>query len=251
MKIYSRIGSRVMIGLLLVLVVVTATIQHFLAIAPTSMWEFVYMNVEFFISIMVLFAIIIAAGAIAGEFSKGTIKMLLIRPVGRTKILMSKYISSLLFALSMLVVTFGFALLVGGLFFGFESPMQANISAMDGSIIESVVLHLLTSVAFVYVDMIMMITIAFMIATVFTSSALAIGLTIFVRFAGPNVVLAVQQYDWAKYILFAHLNLRQYIGGASYIEGTTMTFSIITIIIYFCIFISIAWCIFYKRDITA
>lgn len=250
MKIYSRTGPRIMLGLLLVMVLGTAAIQNYLISSPESMWEFVYQNVEFFISIMVLFAVIIAAGNISGEFSKGTIKLLLIRPISRSKILLSKYVASLMFSLGMLVVTFAFSLVAGGVFFGFDAPSQANVMTMDGSPVERVVPHLLTVIALVYVDMLMMITIAFMISTVFRNSAMAIGFTIFLRFAGPNVVIAVQEYNWAKYILFANLNLRQHIGGASYLEGLTMTFSAVTLLVYFCVFISLTWWIFNKRDVA-
>ena len=251
MKIYNRTGPRIMLGLLPVLVLATAMVQHSLSMSPESVWAFVYINIELFISIMILFAVIVAAGNISEEFSKGTIKLLLIRPVSRSKILLSKYMASLLFSLGMLVVTFAFSLLIGGMFFGFDAPSQTSIMTMDGSQVEQVIPHLLSTIALVYVDMTMMVTIAFTISTVFRNSTMAIGFTIFLRFIGPNVVIALQQYDWTKYILFAHLNLRQHIGGAAYVEGLTMTFSVTTLFVYFCIFVALAWLIFNKRDVAA
>ncbi len=50
-------------------------------------------------SIITMFTIIIGAGIVANEFSWGTIKLLLIRPVSRGKVLLSKYISTFGFAL--------------------------------------------------------------------------------------------------------------------------------------------------------
>ncbi|WP_257009956.1 ABC transporter permease [Evansella halocellulosilytica] len=173
------------------------------------------------------------------------------RPVSRYKVLLSKYIATILFSLSMLIGTFALSLVIGGLFFGFGPPSQANLITMSGSPVEKVIPHLINVTTFIFIDMLMMITIAFMISTIFRNSAMAIGIVVFLRFAGPNIVIALHQYDWAKYILFANLNLRQHIGGASYIEGLTMTFSVITLAVYFIIFIILTWWIFNKRDITA
>ena len=47
-------------------------------------------------SIVVLLTVIVAAGIVASEFSQGTIKMLLSRPVKRWKILTSKYLTVIL-----------------------------------------------------------------------------------------------------------------------------------------------------------
>ena len=60
-------------------------------------WQFVMEN-ELLLSVVSLLTIIIAAGIVAHEFRWGTIKLLLIRPITRTKILLSKYTAVLLFA---------------------------------------------------------------------------------------------------------------------------------------------------------
>src|SRR5699024_3977807 len=73
------------------------------------------------LSIISLFTIIIAAGVVAHEFRWGTIKLLLIRPISRSAILLSKYISVLLFALFTLIFGAVMFLIVGGIFFGFSS----------------------------------------------------------------------------------------------------------------------------------
>ena len=51
------------------------------------------------LSLVTLFTVIVGAGIVAAEFSQGTIKMLLTRPVNRWKILTSKYITTMLFGL--------------------------------------------------------------------------------------------------------------------------------------------------------
>jgi ABC-2 type transport system permease protein len=59
------------------------------------------------------------------------------------------------------------------------------------------------------------------------------------------------KFDWAKYILFANTNLMNYYDGTPTVEGMTMTFSVVMIIIYFLIFQALAFTIFKKRDVAA
>ncbi|WP_145453457.1 ABC transporter permease subunit, partial [Staphylococcus epidermidis] len=60
-----------------------------------------------------LFVLIIAAGIVANEFSWGTIKVLLVKPYKRWKILLSKYIAVNLFLLLMLILLFVFSGIAG------------------------------------------------------------------------------------------------------------------------------------------
>ncbi|WP_083270591.1 ABC transporter permease [Bacillus marinisedimentorum] len=204
------------------------------------------------ISIITLFTIIIAATSVAGEFTWGTIKLLLIRPVGRSKILLSKYLSALFFALALLVAHFLFSFLTGGLLFGFENVGQPYLTLQDGNVVErSMPMYILSLYGYRSVDLLMMVTFAFMISTVFRSSALAIGLSIFLMFTGVQVVNLLSQYDWVKYILFANTDLMQYVNGVPLVEGMTMTFSIFVLAVYFVLFNAISWLIFTKRDVAA
>src|SRR5690625_4308465 len=90
-------------------------------IQPTSFgaWQYVLDN-KGLLSIVSLLTIIVAAGIVANEFRWGTIKLLLIRPISRTKILASKYIAVLLFAFFTLLFVLIFSWIIGALFFGVE-----------------------------------------------------------------------------------------------------------------------------------
>jgi ABC-2 type transport system permease protein len=69
------------------------------------LWDFVN-NAAELIDVAGLFTIIISAGIVASEFTWGTIKLLLIRPITRIKILLSKYITILLYAIFLLGILF-------------------------------------------------------------------------------------------------------------------------------------------------
>lgn len=216
-----------------------------------SLWGYM-VDTTTFTGIAALFTIVIAAGMVASEFSWGTVKLLLIRPVSRTKILLAKYASTLLFALLMLTLLFSTSFLFGILFFGFSGAETPYLSFSNGRVVEqNMVTHIIQLFGFRSIDLVMMVTLAFMISTVFRSSSLAIGISLFLMFTGPQLVQLLSQYDWVKYILFANTDFLQYTTGTPLVEGMTMTFSIVMLIIYFGLFAFLSLYIFNRRDVAA
>jgi ABC-2 type transport system permease protein len=217
-----------------------------------TVWTFVETN-GFAVTLVGLFAIIVAAGIVAGEFSWGTIKLLLIRPISRTKILLSKYITVILYGVTMLVILFAVSSLLGLILFG-GSGQSVHLAYIDGDVVEqNIVWYLIKTYLLLSIDVTMMATMAFMISSVFRSSSLAIGISLFLLFAGGNATaILAMKFDWAKYSLFANTDLTQYTGFSQpMVEGMTMGFSITMLLIYFAIFQFLAFFVFKKRDVAA
>lgn len=100
-----------------------------------SLWNYVDTS-SYLIILATILTVIIAADMIAAEFTWGTIKLLLVGPASRTKIMISKYIATLGFALLLLILTFASAYAAGGILEGFEGTNQAKISITDGGVIQ-------------------------------------------------------------------------------------------------------------------
>ncbi|MBP1995012.1 ABC-2 type transport system permease protein [Paenibacillus eucommiae] len=218
-----------------------------------TMWGGV-MTLSGLVQIITLFTVIIAGDMVASEFTWGTIKLLLIRPASRTKILFSKYVSTLLFSLLLLLVLFLSAILVNGILYGFQDVGLPYLSVGANGVVQesSMPLHVFGTYALKLVELVMVVTLAFMISTVFRSSSLAIGFSIFIMLAGQLVTLFLMRYSWGKYYLFANTDLTQYLeGGRPLIEGMTMGFSIAVLAVYFVLFNVLSWIIFKKRDVAA
>ncbi len=114
------------------------------------------------------------------------------------------------------------------------------------------VVHLLIYYGLSSIEMIMLTTMAFMISSVFRNSSLAIGLSLFLMFTGGQfTALLSMKFSWAKYILFANTDLMQYVEGFPLLEGMTLSFSIIMLLIYYLIFLFLAFYVFKKRDVAA
>ncbi|PAQ16394.1 hypothetical protein CD798_02025 [Bacillaceae bacterium SAOS 7] len=217
----------------------------------TTMWSFVDSSTSF-LSFAGLFMIIIAAGIVASEYNWGTIKLLLIRPLSRSKILFSKYVAVILFGLLMISILFLFSSLVGAILFG-TGGQTVHLTYDGGKVVEqSLTLYLFKYYLLSSIDIFMIATMAFMISAVFRNSSLAIGISLFLLFMGANVTMLIaMKYDWAKYSLFANTNLMGYETGQVMVEGMTLQFSIVVLAVYFVIFHLLAFFIFSKRDVAA
>jgi len=217
-----------------------------------TVWGFVTEVSVGAISFISLFAIIIAAGIVAGEFNSGTIKLLLIRPLKRWKVLLSKYLAVLLFALDALILLFVASFLVGAIFNGFGGVSQPYLAYTNGNVTEvNMLLHIFTTYAYACVNLLMMVTFAFMISTVFRNNSLAVGISLFLMFTGGLLVTLLSKYTWVKYVLFANTDLTVYTDGIPVIKGMTFNFSLLVLAAYFIIFNVISWVVFTKRDVAA
>jgi ABC-2 type transport system permease protein len=228
-------------------------LKHNIRTTDGTMWDGVNGSANLMI-VITLFTIIIVGDSVAGEFSSGTIKQLLIRPASRVKILLSKYISVLLFSMLLLLILFVTSVVVNGILYGF-GYMDLPLIGMngEGQITESnMVLNLWKTYLFNGVSTVMYVTFAFMISSAFRSSAMAIGITIGALFAGSIIIGALKRFDWSKYLLFANTNLTNYLTGHQpFQEGMTLSFSIGVLIVYFLVFNMISWLFFTRRDVAA
>lgn len=226
-------------------------IEHNLPPQAKALWGFVT-DLTGAVSIVSLFAIIIAAGIVAGEFNSGTIKLLLIRPLERWKILLSKYLTVLWFAFVSLILLFITSFIVGGILYGFSGASQPYLAFKNGNVTEiNILWHIFTTYAYACVNLLMMVTFAFMMSTVFRKSSIAVGVSIFLMFTGNALVSFLSQQGWVKYVLFANTNLMVYTDGVPVVKGMTMTFSLLVLAAYFIGFNVISWVVFSKRDVAA
>lgn len=208
------------------------------------------LEAHFMLSLVTLFTVIVAAGIMASEFSQGTIKMLLTRPVKRWKILTSKYITSMVFAVMMSIITLAATAVAGLIFFGIG---DGTFLVWNGSEVAegSYWLEAIKMAALSFASVWIIGTFAFMLGTVFRSSSLAIGLSIFLMFTGIQGVYLLANYEIVKYYLFTHTDLTQFYTGFMPVPDITMTMSLIVLFVYFVIFMGVSYWTFSRRDITA
>ena len=248
MKIYRRVRTWVMLAIVFFIPLALALGGLALDSSP-NMWTYVQIDISAMGWLITTFAVVIAADIVAGEFSGGTIKLLLIRPWSRSKILLAKYIALLLFLLLFLTAFYLFSLLVNGVLFGFGGGTE--VLPADGDE-RSPLAYITAYYGFRLIEMIVTVTMAFMISSVFRSSALAIGLSIAMMFGGNimSAILALVDKPWVDYILFMNYGLASYLNGGTPIAGRPLAFSLAVLAGYWAIFVALSWYVFHRRDVA-
>lgn len=199
-----------------------------------------------------LFSVVIASMIIASEFTGGTIKLLLIRPFTRTQILLSKYITTLIYGL-MVSTIMVFASFLASFALPYQSltvPLSAEYglrSALD------IATHLFATN---FLLLALYVTIAFFFSAVIRSQVLAVGVGMGILFSGnilgqflPNLI---EKYGWLKWNIFNLLSLNDQVLGIGYIPKTGLSIqeTIIDIILHITIILSATIFIFNKRDVA-
>ncbi|WP_100011784.1 ABC transporter permease [Lentibacillus sediminis] len=215
-----------------------------------NVWTYMDSNTGL-IQFIGMLVIIVAASIVAQEFKQGTIKLLLVRSASRTQVLAAKFAVTLLFGLFLLVSLFAMSFAVRAIVFGFDGS-TIHITASNGEVIEwSRIIYLGVTYLAGSVTMLMLAAFAFMISTVFRNDSIAIAISVMLLFAGTMAtnILALLT-DWAKFSLFANTNLEQYFRGGPMVEGMTLGFSVVVLVVYLVVFLVLAFGFFNKRDVS-
>ncbi|MBA4541654.1 MULTISPECIES: ABC transporter permease [Thermoactinomyces] len=246
MKQFERTRTYVMLGFYIVVSFCSAFVLKYMEKAsgrPEDLWGFFEFD-SHLLPIAQILTVVIAGDIVSSEFNWGTVKMLLIRPARRIKILWAKYVTVLLFSVIFVVTLIVCSFLFGAVFFGVTSAYGSPVPLIK---------ELITTYSLYFVEIVMMATLAFMLSAWTRSSSVAIGLSVFLVFAGAVLIefLNMFGFAWGKYLLFANMDFTQYLsGGQPPYPGMSATFSVIVLLVYFILFHIISWWAFAKRDIT-
>ncbi|AOZ92314.1 ABC transporter permease [Paenibacillus crassostreae] len=247
MKIYYRIRTWIMLS---IIVIFSALMPFVFSLIggqeQSNVWEVTVLSMSFTFFLNIIFSVVIAADSVASEFSGGTIKLLLIRPWSRSKILLSKYISVILFSLLSTLLLFGISFLSSNIWFGYEGNLGLNSSSWSD------MTYTFMTFGANYIELLLIITIAFMISTLFRSNTFAISMSLLILFT-KDILLAIlnpDKYEWMDYVIFTHMNLSGYINSSIGPGGSTFLFSIVILGVYYVVFMLLAWVAFNKRDVS-
>jgi ABC-2 type transport system permease protein len=204
-----------------------------------SFWEFMRISSNLLLVVQI-FCLVMAGDIVSNEFSGGTIKLLLIRPIKRRTILLSKYVTVIVWALLLTTAHFLFSSLLGILWF-YDSffELTVNFFVVAGAYVLR------------FIEIILICSLAFTLSVVTRSSSFAIGLTIFLTFSSNTMMILLNErsLEWGKYLLMANTDLQQYFFATPPFEEMTFRFSLVVIGVYMNAFYLVSVLIFNKRDV--
>jgi ABC-2 type transport system permease protein len=200
---------------------------------------------------VMIFAITIAADMVAGEYTAGTMKLLLIRPHSRTKILFSKYIAVFLFAVVMLALLVVCGYVTNALFYGMGNVHTTDLFLnQQGQIVQqNVVMQVIKMYGLSIFPVMGYVTFAFTVSTVLRNSALAVGISLFIIIIGNSMIEATAKMEWLKYLPFPNSDISLYIFHLPARPEMTLGFSISVLLVYIVILSLVSWAVFKKCDV--
>src|SRR6266542_3518686 len=177
-----------------------------------------------------LLALVFGSDIVSSEFSQGTIKLLLTRPVSRAAVLASK-LTALVLAITLMVLAGGaVAYTFGGAAFGFAgwgAPVLTGFRLSVGA------LALLTSV-------------------LLRSTAAAMGTMFAALIAGTILPRVAPSWQAQKYLFVTNLPLPDYYSGSPPpIPGITVGFAVTVLAVWAAAAVLAAFVVFLRRDVLA
>ena len=208
-----------------------------------------------------LLAILFAADIVSSEFAQGTIKLLLTRPVGRARVLSSKF-AALAIAITLSVLLGGVvAYLFGGLAFGYRgwgAPVLAGFrlsgETFDPAAVRALPLWQDALLAFglAWYATLAVGAIAFLTSVVLRSTAAAMGTMLAALIAGTILPRVAPSWEAQRYLFVTNLPLPDYYSGSpAPIAGMTVPFSVAVLAVWALAAAAVAYGVFVRRDVLA
>jgi len=194
---------------------------------------------------------VVSGDTIAGEAQSGTLRYLLIRPVGRTRLLVAKLVSVFAFVWVAVLVVAGTGYVVGRLLLGHQ-PLSAAVTSVSGSTLTPAQIATRTALAIGYVafSMLGVAAVALFLSTM-TDSALSASMGALAILIGSSLLLtidasqALQPYLPTRYWLSFIDLFRDPILWRNVLRGVGLQ------AVYVAVALGAAWANFTTKDVTS
>ncbi|MGL4739454.1 MAG: ABC transporter permease [Sarcina sp.] len=210
--------------------------------------------------IVTLFIVIIAGGIVSSEFSRNTIKLLLVRPVSRFKVLLSKLLAIYIIGYVLLFLSLIIVLITSGCVFGFTDIGSPILKIIDGTVhTQPYIIYFILHILFYSISLLCAGALAFMLSTVTKSTAVSVAVTIILYIGLPIItaIMLAKSYFWFTLTPFVYFNIPAAIITKGMIDNPLfgsyaiihMTSGAIEVLILAVIFMIISFIKFIKSDI--
>ena len=204
--------------------------------------------------IVLVFVIMVAGAIVSDEYSKGTIKSLLILPYKRSKILLAKLLTMIITIFIAIIAMLIIELIVGGIIFGFSSlsiPYVTYNIATESIVTMNIFKYFGLMTIAIIPKILLLGTLAFALSTIVGNTAAAVAIT-FSGYIGEVIVNNIAlRYDvkFLNYFVTTNWNFSEFLFGGRSMFKLSLTHGIIICLIYFAFMVIVAFIIFKKKDI--
>lgn len=207
--------------------------------------------------IVALFGVLLGGWLIASEFQQGTIRLLMIRPKTRTKILLAKFIAALLVCLAVDLAGSFLHIISNGILFGFGDYANPIYSVAGAT---GFFAYYLPRLLACLLPILFAFTLAFMFSVVARNIAVSIAVPI-IFLIGSIITMGIYAYStsmtWLAYTPIPFIQIsaffQQYSSVQTLIQNgvkISLTYGILLLLALSVIFTLISLTVFKKRDIA-
>ena len=243
---------------------------HPLTIGVTSndeinAYDYAYFILRLFSFIIIVYAIMSACHAIAGEIKEGSMRYFAIRPVNRLTLYFGKFFAIILMSLIMIIFSAIIAVCVGGAVYGFSSASILTIFNSSTAIVIHPIVMLIIYLVSLLLELIVYTSIAMLLSCLFKSDLFAVTLMIVLYLLNTLLpVFVTGANSWLTYYPFSHISLYSLFGssiyaisnnflnmllGAKVYAGTNIGLTITVIVLFVAIINLLATVAFKKKEL--
>lgn len=219
---------------------------------PGQFWEFINNNI-LVMNIITIICIYFASIVFAKEFTKNTIKNILMAPYKRSEIYLSKIFVVFLFTIISTVITCVLSFLISLIFYS----QHFNLSGVflvfrDGAVVEySVFGYTVMRFGLKGLEILVIALIALFISVIVRNYIISMILSFVLFFIGDSLVLLLSgKLQIMKYTLFANIDFLSYLSGSAYMNNSTLLLSLEITMIYLVVIYLISLYLFEYRDVS-
>ncbi len=196
---------------------------------------------------------VVAGDSVAGEAQAGTLRYLLVRPVGRTRLLVAKLVAVLAFVVTAVALVAATGFVVGKLLLGGQPlPAGTSVASVSGSTLTpgQIALRTVFTIGYVAVSMLAVAAMALLLSTL-TDSPLTAALGALAFLVGSSLLLTL---DAARSIT-PYLPTRYWLAFVDIFRDPILWRNVerglLLQLVYVVVLLGAAWANFSTRDITS
>ncbi len=229
-----------------------------------NLYDFMYYSMELCAVIIMVFAVMLVCSLITGETESGTIKLLLVRPYRRGKIITAKLLATLFFVITFMIFSFIITFVGGYFLYGLPvGNILAVFNATTAFEISPLALMLINTISLL-IDIVFFVILALMISILCKNYAASITTVLVVLILNFALNVIFGGTFWYTLLPGMNLHLFKYFGNTFVAGGEgmilqsilitgiessmTFAFSLLVNLAYSVIAIAIGYSVFSKRD---
>ena len=204
------------------------------------------------IIMVIIYMLMVSGSIVSEEFNKGTIKQLLVRPFSRKKIILSKFLATLIVSLLFLIFYILVCFIFSGITYGFKSYFTPIViynfstkTVSQMSLLRYLIINTITYIP----EYLILISLSFFLGVFILNEALAIGIPIMIMLVS-SFVLEFSSLRFLKYFPTICWNFNDFLwGGLPTFEGLKLGVNIIVCLFTFTVLLLGSISVFKHKDI--